>query len=480
MVVTKARLAGISRNKLIEIAQDKKDQSSTLCSGEQINPCPLATFSWWLRKLSEELGLPYGSPRTLPTENDIIFGLELYSHLVYCSKEAHGAVRFVEQLLENDNPATLLLATANTIQGDTTKDPAVWRGFRDFYPVLERELGLQYGRILLAIVSPLELQAILRRDWPYLDSYSEEAAACLLGDCGGVEKAIGELGASHAASLFSPHLLDQENTSQPFALIPFCAYQGNMSTFGHNLSNINFAACSSFKPNIIDGKTCFTLKTYGTNTKSGEMGGTLIMLDPVPVTPDLGFLWFLKEEEAQKNQLTWMKHVNALSSSKAGVYLSTLERFRERKSGTFALSALKKITGTHRFLTLDDAVKNCSLLNQDVCQRESFLEQMEAVCGCLPWSLSPALTEQEQAPPNSTKAATYCTPAAFTCNTNVSKLDFGCKKSCTGLYADVQVTEVKDLAGDPQILNIIEEYKRYKYSFARNIIFDADMSTKGM
>ena len=105
---------------------------------------------------------------------------------------------------------------------------------------------------------------------------------------------------------------------------------------------------------------------------------------------------------------------------------------------------------------------------------------MEEKCGCLPWSLSPALTEQEQAPPNSPKAATYCPPAAFTCNTNVSKLDFGCKKSCTGLYADVQVTEVKDLADDPQILNIIEEYKRYKYSFARNIIFDADMSTKGM
>ena len=56
------------------------------------------------------------------------------------------------------------------------------------------------------------------------------------------------------------------------------------------------------------------------------------MLDPVPVTPDLGFLRFLKEEEAQKNHLTRMMHVNKLSiSSKAGVYLSTLERFRERK-----------------------------------------------------------------------------------------------------------------------------------------------------
>ena len=76
-------------------------------------------------------------------------------------------------------------------------------------------------------------------------------------------------------------------------------------------------------------------------------------------------------------------------------------------------------------------------------------------------------------------AASYCTPGALTCNDKVSKLDFGCKKSCTGLYADVLVTEAKDLAKDPQILNIIEEYKRYKYSFARNIIFDADMSTKG-
>ena len=93
-------------------------------------------------------------------------GLELYSHLVYCSKESQAAVQFVEQLLNSDNPATLLLATINTIQGESVKDPVVWRGFWDFYQVLEKELVLQYGRILLAIASPQSYKLCCLRTGP--------------------------------------------------------------------------------------------------------------------------------------------------------------------------------------------------------------------------------------------------------------------------------------------------------------------------
>ena len=74
------------------------------------------------------------------------------------------------------------------------KEPEVWRGFRDIFPILEEELDLEFGRILLASASPDELQAILARDWPYLDSFAEEVDACLDGDCTKVASIIQELG----------------------------------------------------------------------------------------------------------------------------------------------------------------------------------------------------------------------------------------------------------------------------------------------
>ena len=32
---------------------------------------------------------------------------------------------------------------------------------------------------------------------------------------------------------------------------------------------------------------------------------------------------------------------------------------------------------------------------------------------------------------------------------------------------------------DPQFLSVIEDYQRYKYNFARNIMFDGDRKIKG-
>ena len=70
----------------------------------------------------------------------------------------------------------------------------MWKGFRDIFPILEEELDLEFGQILLASASPDELQAILARDWPYLDSFAGEVDACLDGDCTKVASIIQELG----------------------------------------------------------------------------------------------------------------------------------------------------------------------------------------------------------------------------------------------------------------------------------------------
>ena len=43
-------------------------------------------------------------------------GLHLLTLLSYCSREADGALAFLEQLVDEESPATLLLGIVNTIK----------------------------------------------------------------------------------------------------------------------------------------------------------------------------------------------------------------------------------------------------------------------------------------------------------------------------------------------------------------------------
>ena len=73
----------------------------------------------------------------------------------------------------------------------------------------------------------------------------------------------------------------------------------------------------------------------------------------------------------------------------------------------------------------------------------------------------------------------YCPPAAFSCYSNISTQDFACLNSCTGWYADVEYSKDTDLINDPQVAAIIEEYQKYKYKYARNVVFDGAQKSYG-
>ena len=122
MVATKARSAGITREQFMGKALEKMRKSREfLCSGSLIRPCPYVNSSLWLSRLSQELGLPTGLQGTTHIQQDKTVGFDLYSHLIYCSRESQDALQFIEKLVKQDNPATILLATVNTIQGTSTK-----------------------------------------------------------------------------------------------------------------------------------------------------------------------------------------------------------------------------------------------------------------------------------------------------------------------------------------------------------------------
>ena len=58
------------------------------------------------------------------------------------------------------------------------------------------------------------------------------------------------------------------------------------------------------------------------------------------------------------------------------------------------MSVLKKMSGTEGFLGLSDAKKGCHIQDQAECEQMNYVEEVQKRCGCLPWSLAPALPSE--------------------------------------------------------------------------------------
>ena len=94
-------------------------------------------------------------------------------------------------------------------------------------------------------------------------------------------------------SLHPPHLTDTKGLP---ALIPFCAYGGDMKILGEHITSLDFPVCNAFEPKIIEGEHCYALdlKALVSNgsleTKAGRGNGLLLAIDNGISTkiPDLG------------------------------------------------------------------------------------------------------------------------------------------------------------------------------------------------
>ena len=85
--------------------------------------------------------------------------------------------QFLEQLVTNATPRSLLLAVVNSLQSDNLN-----RNDRTllnmFYKDLDRMMDLKFGRILLALSTPSQLETMLAQDLPFVTMYAEEIDLC--------------------------------------------------------------------------------------------------------------------------------------------------------------------------------------------------------------------------------------------------------------------------------------------------------------
>ena len=169
---------------------------------------------------------------------------------------------------------------------------------------------------------------------------------------------------------------DKEGNLPPSALVPFCSYQGQSSLLGKELPEMdNMAVCDKFQPTILEGQLCHTLdiaKLVDFPTKSGKTNGLRLLLDPNPYHPN------------QPNKNTGgSKNVD----QNFKVVVHTLAQYTSFGRGSYAMSTLKKMTGTTNFKKLPDHQKKCLAHNREDCQTQKYLEQLQKECKCIPWAL---------------------------------------------------------------------------------------------
>ena len=208
-----------------------------------------------------------------------------------------------------------------------------------------------------------------------------------------------------------------------------------MTLLGQTRQDLPFPVCSQFQPTVLEGQLCFYLDLSLTNTKTKEGLKNGLVLIPDPSSQEYSQP---KQTQLQADEfirsLNFEPQKDVLNSAK--IYLNTLASFADFRTGSYAVSAVKRMQATHSFMQLPDAEKNCQIETFEDCQTNGYIKAVEAKCGCVPWALSSALPLEDPV---------FCSPKSSSCYTTVSRDDQGCRVSCTGLYADVEFIEDKIL-----------------------------------
>ena len=196
-------------------------------------------------------------------------------------------------------------------------------------------------------------------------------------------------GTATELSLHPPHLIDSGGFLTPAALIPFCAYQTNMSLLGQTRQGLPFPVCSQFQPTVLEGQRCYVIDLNSVSnkeSKSGLKNGLFLLLDP-------GISDSMLEPKAIAPEKFLSMNLDPLTmkasyKSSARVYLNTLASFTDFRKGKYALSSLKQMAGTDSFLDLPEEKRDCQVQSFETCQALRYVEEVQKACGCVPWALS--------------------------------------------------------------------------------------------
>ena len=208
MVTTakQARVNNMTRSEIIDIAIQEKTEMvrtgrlkyETMCYGGLLRENSY-------KAVFEEISIDPSPEMAFQdvSDDDIKLGKDLFVSMVFCSKDAIKPYLFLDGLLSNESPRTIIKATVNTIQSktfskfvsDNNNYIKTMERFKQFYLALDKLFDFQLAKILLATESIPHLQAMRDNDLPYSTKFTKTLDKCLTGtSCESVMRQVDNLG----------------------------------------------------------------------------------------------------------------------------------------------------------------------------------------------------------------------------------------------------------------------------------------------
>ena len=147
----------------------------------------------------------------------------------------------------------------------------------------------------------------------------------------------------------------------PGALIPVCMYQGSPDMLGRTSQDLPFTACDKFQPSVLEGQLCYSLNLTNIKTKLDKKKELLLLIDP-------------GTSKDQEFPLRIKVHM--------------LAPYTDSRSGRYAITAIKKMSGTESFMGLPESERKCQSEEFEDCYTRKYFARVQERCGCIPLSLS--------------------------------------------------------------------------------------------
>ena len=151
------------------------------------------------------------------------------------------------------------------------------------------------------------------------------------------------------------------------------------------------------------GHSCYTLdvssrleKAYESLDAFSKEAGLTLLLDyntERSVNPERLGSGTDKANEKAKDSLD-MRVLTDMKKSFATVFIHTIAQFKGYGSGSYVMTAVKKMVGTNAYLNLPDDKKQCQQEVFEQCVQRQYIIQAKDKCACLPWTVK-ALSNDE-------------------------------------------------------------------------------------
>ena len=139
---------------------------------------------------------------------------------------------------------------------------------------------------------------------------------------------------------------------------------------GKEIKELGIVACDKFQPIALEGQRCFSLDLRNVEdvnkSMTGKTSGLTLVLDPNTLETDMF----------------------------ARIYLHTLSPFTDFRNGSYAMSVLKKMTGTKGFLKNADEGETCQIEEFEKCNTREYVGLVSDKCQCTLWALNNGNSQQ--------------------------------------------------------------------------------------